>query len=91
MFTATTDGGFAMAGYSYFGSATYGGPALLLDKTDANGKIGTCSCVQPTHASVQALDLNVYPATFAAVTSPATFTASDLTSKMTNVKPIRIY
>jgi len=80
-----------MAGYSYYGSATYGGPALLLDKTDTNGNIGTCRSVQPTSVSPQSLDLNVYPATFAAVTSPATFTTSDLTSKTTNVKPIKIY
>jgi hypothetical protein len=88
--TATADGGYAMAGYSYYGSATYGGPALLLDKTDANGNIGTCRCVQPTSVSPQPLDLNVYPATFTAVPSPATCTTRDLTSKRTNVKPIKI-
>jgi hypothetical protein len=88
---ATGDGGYAPAGYSYYGDSAYGGPAMLIDKTDGSGNIGSCTCVQPTNESPQALDLVVYPATFTSAISPATLTPGSLVSRPTKVTPIKVY
>ena len=88
----TADGGYAAAGVSYVGSLSYGGPGFLILKTDARGKVGTCtSCSQATHTSVQALDLQAYDAVFDQTNPALVFTATNMNAKKTSVTPISLF
>ena len=87
----TTDGGYAATGQSWTANLTYGGPGLWLVKTDSNGNIGTCSCMQNTNVTPQPLDLQVFQATFARATSSLTFSAVNIEGKTTSIAPTTIY
>jgi hypothetical protein len=88
----TSDGGYAEAGSSYVGSLTYGGPGFFVLKTDAQGNVGTCMrCVQATHTSVQALDLQAHDATFHQANPALTFAATNMRGKKTSVTPISLF
>jgi hypothetical protein len=87
----TSDGGFAATGESWTPDPTYGGPGLWLAKIDPDGNIGTCSCVQNTNTTPQALDLNAYPATFTAALPGLAFSAVNINSQSTKVSPTTIY
>jgi hypothetical protein len=87
----TRDGGYAAAGASWTANPTYGGPGLWLVTTDANGNIGTCTCVQDTNVSPQALDLVSYQATFTGGASNLSFGPVNIKSKGTSVAPSTIY
>jgi hypothetical protein len=87
----TTDGGYAATGESWTANPTYGGPGLWLVKTDSNGNIGTCGCMQNTNVTPQPLDLHVFQATFARVTPNLTFGAVNIQSKTTSITPTTIY
>jgi hypothetical protein len=87
----TTDGGFAATGDSWTPDPTYGGPGLWLAKIDPNGNIGTCSCAQDTNTTPQALDLQVYPASFTGALPGLVFSAVGINSTSTSISPTTIY
>jgi hypothetical protein len=87
----TTDGGYAATGESWTANQTYGGPGLWLVKTDGNGNIGTCSCMQNTNVTPQPLDLQVFPATFARAIPSLSFSAVNTQGKTTSITPTTIY
>ena len=88
----TSDGTYAAAGSSYVGSLTYGGPGFFVLRTDAQGNVGTCGpCSQPTHTTVQSLDLQAYDATFQQTAPTPTFATSNMKGKKTSVKPISLF
>src|SRR5439155_9374506 len=61
----TSDGGYAVTGSSWTSDLTYGGPGLWVIKTDSDGNIGSCSCMQDTIVTPPPLDLRAVKATFA--------------------------
>jgi hypothetical protein len=88
----TADGGYAAAGSSYVGSLSYGGPGFFVLKTDAQGKVGTCtSCSQATDTSVQPLDLQAFDATFNKGKPALTFAPTSMQGKRTSVSPISLF
>jgi len=88
----TTDGNYAVAGSSYVGSLSYGGPGFLVLKTDAQGNVGTCtSCSQATDTSVQPLDLQAYDATFNKSQPALIFVPTSMQAKKTSVTPIVLF
>jgi len=87
----TADGGYAAAGYSYVGSGSYGGPGFFVVKTDANGRVGGCSCVVSTSSAPQTLDLVAYPAAFIQARDTALSPGPvSLQTKLTSVKPVTL-
>jgi len=87
----TSGGGFAATGDSWTPDMTYGGPGLWLVKIDPNGNIGTCSCAQDTNTTPQALDLQVYPASFTGALPGLAFSGVNIQSASTSTKPTAIY
>jgi len=87
----TSDGGFAATGESWTPNPTYGGPGLWLTKIEPNGNIGTCSCAQDTNATALALDLNVFPASFAGAPSGLAFGGVGIKDKATSISPTTIF
>ncbi len=87
----TSDGGYAATGKSWTPDPTYGGPGLWLIKTDNNGNIGTCSCMQNTNVTPQPLDLRAFKAAFVRTTPSLTFSAVNIQNKTTSITPTTIY
>jgi hypothetical protein len=88
----TTDGNYAVAGSSYLGSLSYGGPGFLVLKTDAQGNVGKCtSCSQATGTSVQPLDLQAHDARFNKVKPVLIFVPTSMQAKKTSVTPISLF
>jgi hypothetical protein len=83
-----TPGGYAAAGYSYAGSASYGGPAFFVLQTDPQGQVGTCACSQPADLADQVLDLQAQNAVFASTNVALTFVPQSLNVRSTSVRPI---
>ena len=69
----TSDGGYAVIGSSWTADVTYGGPGMWLVKTDSDGNIGSCNCMEDTNVTPQPLDLRAVKATFARATANLTF------------------
>ena len=88
----TADGGYAAAGASYVGSLSFGGPGFHILKTDAQGNVGTCtSCSQPTHTSVQPLDLEAHNAIFDQANPSLVFQPVNIKGKATSVTPKSLF
>ena len=87
----TSDGGYAVTGSSWTSDLTYGGPGLWVIKTDSDGNIGGCSCMQNTNATPQPLDLRAVKATFARSTPNLTFGPVNIQGITTSVTPTTIY
>ena len=83
----TSDGGYAFAGSAYVGNLSFGGPGFLLGKTDANGEIGTCSCVHTATTSIQSLDLVAHAATFTVQGFTPALVNSNIEKANTSVSP----
>ena len=87
----TRDGGFAVAGYAYTGSLTYGGPAVWLFKTDSAGIVsGTC-CQQATTSTVQPIDLQAFNAVYTQASVTPVFMPITLATKRTSVIPTSLF
>lgn len=87
----TRDGGFAVAGYAYTGSLSYGGPAFWLFKTDSEGIVsGTC-CQQATTSTVQPIDLQAFNAVYTQASVTPVFMPITLTTKRTSVVPTSLF
>jgi len=87
----TSDGGYAVTGSSWTSDLTYGGPGLWVIKTDSDGNIGSCSCMQDTSVTPQPLDLRVFPATFARAKPNLTFSPVNIQGITTSITPTTIY
>jgi hypothetical protein len=87
----TSDGGYAVTGSSWTSDLTYGGPGLWVIKTDSDGNIGSCSCMQDTNVTPQPLDLHVFKATFTRATPSLTFDPVSIQGIMTSITPTTIY
>ena len=87
----TSDGGYAVTGSSWTSDLTYGGPGLWLIKTDSDGNIGSCSCMQDTIVTPQPLDLRVVKARFARSTPNLTFIPVNIQGITTSITPTTIY
>jgi len=86
-----SDGGYAVAGSSWNADVTYGGPGMWLVRTDRDGNIGNCDCVQDTNITVQTLDLDTFPANFTRTTTNLTFSPVSIQGTTTAVTPKTIY
>ena len=87
----TRDGGFAVAGYAYTGSLTYGGPAFWLFKTDSQGIVsGTC-CQQATTSTVQPIDLQSFNAVYTQASVTPVFMPITLRTRRTSVIPTSLF
>jgi hypothetical protein len=87
----TRDGGYAATGSSWTKDVTYGGPGMWLIKTDGDGNVGSCSCVQDTNVTPQSLDLRMSKATFIRSTPSLTFSPVSIQGITTSIRPIAIY
>jgi hypothetical protein len=88
----TADGAYAVAGSSYVGSLSYGGPGFFILKTDSQGNVGSCTlCAHTTHTAVQALDLRGYNATFDQASPALVFAGTNMRAKKTSVAPITLF
>jgi hypothetical protein len=87
----TRDGGFAVAGYAYTGSLSYGGPSFWFFKTDSQGIVsGTC-CQQATTSTVQPIDLQAFNAVYTQASVTPVFTPITLATKRTSVTPNSLF
>lgn len=87
----TRDGDFAVAGYAYTGSLTYGGPSFWLFKTDSQGIVSSTCCQAATTTIVQPIDLQAFNAVYAQASVTPTFTPITLTTKKTSVTPTSLF
>jgi len=86
------DGGYVVAGYSYFGSGSQGGPSFHVLKTDTSGNLGTCSCFSPATTTVQSLDLQFNSANFLASTFvPNMVPTSSIVGKKTSLTQTTLF
>jgi hypothetical protein len=87
----TNDGGYAVTGSSWTADVTYGGPGMWLVKTDSNGNIGSCNCMEDTNVTPQPLDLRAIKAKFAGATPDLTFSPVSIQGITTSITPRTIY